>query len=44
MFKEKVGPVIEDVLSKVNAKGVDANAALAYFKEQVTVEKALSGN
>ena len=43
-FKEKVGPVIEDVLSKVNAKGVDANAALAYFKEQVTIEKALSGN
>ena len=39
-----MGPVIDDVISKINGVGVDANTALAYFKEQVTTENALSGN
>ena len=43
-FKAKMGPVVDDVLSKINAIGVDASASLSYFKEQVKVENALSGN
>ncbi len=43
-FRDKMGPVIDEVLSSINSVGVDANAALAYFKEQVKVENALSGN
>ena len=43
-FKAKMGPVIDDVISKINGVGVNANTALAYFKEQVTTENALSGN
>jgi|TARA_B100001093_G_C26743061_1_gene977587 TRAP-type C4-dicarboxylate transport system substrate-binding protein len=43
-FKAKMGPVIEDVLAKINAVGVDASGALSYFKEEVKVENLLSGN
>ena len=43
-FKAKMGPVIDDVIGKINAVGVDASAALAYFKEEVKVENMLSGN
>ena len=43
-FRDKMGPVINEVLNSINSVGVDANAALAYFKEQVKVENALSGN
>ena len=43
-FKAKMGPVINDVLGKINAVGVDASGALAYFKEEVKVENLLSGN
>lgn len=43
-FRDKMGPVIDEVLNSINSVGVDANAALAYFKEQVKVENALSGN
>jgi hypothetical protein len=39
-----MGPVIDDVIGKINAVGVDASAALAYFKEEVKVENMLSGN
>ena len=39
-----MGPVIEDVLAKINAVGVDASGALSYFKEEVKVENLLSGN
>ena len=37
-FKDATAGVTTDVLSKVSAKGVDAEAALAYFKQQVAVE------
>ncbi len=37
-FKDATAGVTTDVLAKVSAKGVDAEAALAYFKEQVAVE------
>ena len=43
-FRDKMGPVVDEVLNSINSVGVDANAALAYFKEQVKVENALSGN
>jgi TRAP-type C4-dicarboxylate transport system substrate-binding protein len=43
-FKAKMGPVVDGVINKINAVGVDASSALAYFKEQVEVENALSGN
>ena len=43
-FKAKMGPVIDDVLAKINAVGVDASGALSYFKEEVKVENLLSGN
>ena len=43
-FKAKMGPVIDGVISKIGAVGVDANAALSYFKEEVKIENALSGN
>ena len=39
-----MGPVIDGVISKIGAVGVDANAALSYFKEEVKIENALSGN
>ena len=37
-FKDATAGVTTDVLAKVSAKGVDAEAALAYFKEQVATE------
>ena len=40
-FKEATAGVTDDVVSKINAKGVDGAAALAYFIEQVAIE---SGN
>ena len=40
-YKEATSGVITDVLTQVSSKGVDADAALAYFKAQVAVE---SGN
>jgi TRAP-type C4-dicarboxylate transport system substrate-binding protein len=43
-FKSKMGPVIDGVLGKINAVGVDASTALTYFKEEVKIENALSGN
>jgi hypothetical protein len=39
-----MGPVIDGVLGKINAVGVDASTALTYFKEEVKIENALSGN
>ena len=43
-FKAKMGPVVDEVLAKIDAVGVNSATALSYFKEQVTTEKALSGN
>ena len=43
-FKTKMGPVVDGVLAKIDAVGVNSATALSYFKEQVTTEKALSGN
>ena len=37
-YKDATAGVTTDVLAKVSAKGVDAEAALAYFKEQVATE------
>ena len=37
-FKDATANVTSDVLAKISAKGVDAEAALAYFKEQVAIE------
>jgi hypothetical protein len=40
-YKDATAGVITDVLAQVSSKGVDADAALAFFKAQVAVE---SGN
>ena len=40
-YKDATAGVVTDVLAQVSSKGVDADAALAFFKAQVAVE---SGN